>query len=124
MESSETPRLVTMVLTSVDEFHQQLLIALHALADPPLCLALEVDFVMQLAAGLESRVPVLLAPYMVLDDFKAVESALDTWGQAMADWVQQNAQYSPGLLSVKVGVSTVDGLAERASYNVSIAINR
>jgi hypothetical protein len=113
-----------MVLTSVDEFHQQLLIALHALAEPPLCLALEVDFVMQLAAGLESRVPVLLAPYRVLDDFKAVESALDAWGQAMADWVQQNAEYPSGLLSVKVSVSSVDGLTERACCNLGIAINR
>lgn len=124
MESRETPRLVTVALASVDEFQQQCLAALHALADPPLRLALEADFVMPLAVGLESHVPILLAPPMLLEDVNAVESALDAWRQAMADWVQQNAVNTSGQLSVNLRVLTLDEAIESGACNFSIAINR
>jgi hypothetical protein len=67
--------------------------------------------------------PILLGLPAALDDFNAVQGTLDAWVQAMADWVERNAESLPGKLAGNVSVFTADGSIKCGSYNFVIAIN-
>lgn len=137
MESNDAPELPSAMVTfdisttdapapievtSMDEFHQHVLSTLLASADRPLRLSGKVDFIRPLAAGLESRIPVLLLTPVELQGLTSIADTLDAWVKAITDWLQHNSQSLPGMLSVSLGVSAADGAKDDERYVYLIAL--